>query len=115
MTNDGRSGESPENGNPKMSTNIDDKHPENCNCGACLHKSLADYFQTGLAFGAIRPDKLIWDGKTAEPVKLNEAAGYCFDGCRCGRCRTARREASLSYFVNLGQQNEYGTLKGVEK
>ena len=115
MNEDETSGDSPESGDRKMNTNIDDKHPENCECADCYQSSLKNYFRTGLAFGAIRPDKLIWDGKTAEPVKLNEAAGYCFDGCRCGRCRAARKEASLSYFVNLGQQNEYGALKGVEK
>ena len=108
------SGQSP-NPNGENMNNIDDKHPENCTCAACLQKSLTDYFRTGIAFGSIRPEKLIWDGETQEPVKLNEAAGYCFDGCRCERCRTARKEASLNYFVNLGQQNEYGPLNGVEK
>ena len=115
MYQDESGGESPPARDENLNSNPDPEHPENCKCANCYQSSLKNYFRTGLAFGAISPDKLIWDGEKSEPVKLSEAAGYCFGGCRCGRCRAARKEASLNYFVNLGQQNEYGTLKGVEK
>ena len=108
------SGQSP-NQNGENMNNIDDKHPENCTCAACLQKSLTDYFRTGLVWGAISPDKLIWDGKTEEPVKLNEAVGYCFDGCRCDKCREHRKNATFNFIVNNGQFMDFGPIEGLEK
>jgi len=90
MTNDGRSGESPENGNLKMSTNIDDKHPENCNCENCLHKSLMDYFRTGIAGGMLAP------AAQQKEAQQDERAEY-------------------TVIVNTGQFMDFGPMNGVKK
>ena len=114
MIENERSGGSPKPDGENMNNN-DDTHPEKCQCAHCQQKALIDYFRTGLVWGSISPDKLIWDGKTEEPVKLNEAVGYCFDGCRCDKCREHRKNATFNFIVNNGQWMDFGPIEGIEK